>query len=120
MHSRSGHTQTLACACCRQQGLGRELLRSALAWAVKNRRPQLATLHVDASNAAAIRLYTSAGMARERTLEDYYAPKRDAHVMQVDMQVRMQHLDTAQKVPYERYDFPSVTFPTSWLFLNPP
>lgn len=68
----------------RRQGIGRELLRSALAMG----RVQGATralLEVRASNAAALQLYEQAGFRRTAAREKYYTdPVEDAVLMEMN------------------------------------
>jgi len=61
----------------RSRGAGSELLRLAEASAVKA-DARFLWLHVDETNATAIRLYQSRGYSYHAAEKDYYAPGRDA------------------------------------------
>jgi ribosomal protein S18 acetylase RimI-like enzyme len=65
----------------RRRGLGRALVRAALAAAVSERRVRAATLHVNAANAPALALYASLGFVADGELANYYAPGRPAFKM---------------------------------------
>lgn len=68
----------------RRRGVGRQLVR-AVHSAAKLRRAAAITLHVDASNEAALGLYRGEGFAFDGCLEDYYGPGRDAHKMRLEL-----------------------------------
>jgi ribosomal-protein-alanine N-acetyltransferase len=73
-----GYIQTIEVAPDRRkQGIGRELLRH-IENSARAEAAEAIWLHVDAENAAAIRLYEANGYVREGKEEDYYAPGHTA------------------------------------------
>ena len=70
----------------RRCGIGRDLLRTALHTALTNHKPHLASLNVNPENAAAMKLYRSAGFRKTRKLESYYSPGQHAVELTLQMQ----------------------------------
>ncbi|KAG7400526.1 hypothetical protein PHYBOEH_005326 [Phytophthora boehmeriae] len=78
-----GHIDRLAVAeHLRRQGVGRQLLRQAIA-IFKTNRATLLVLEADTDNAGAIALYTSQGFERTTIRADYYRAGRDALLMEL-------------------------------------
>ena len=68
----------------RRKGVGRALLAAGLELARKG-RAQVATLHVDESNAPARALYATMGFAVTGRREDYYRVGRHALMMEASL-----------------------------------
>jgi ribosomal-protein-alanine N-acetyltransferase len=68
----------------RRRGVGRQLVRAVLG-TIKLRRIASVTLHVDASNEAALGLYRGEGFTFDGCLEDYYGPGRPAHKLRLEL-----------------------------------
>jgi ribosomal protein S18 acetylase RimI-like enzyme len=68
----------------RRQGHGEALLMAAVE-GCRRRRVQRVSLHVDPARAAAVALYRKAGFQVDATVVGYYAPRRDAYRMYMDL-----------------------------------
>jgi ribosomal protein S18 acetylase RimI-like enzyme len=69
---------------CRRQGHGEALLAAALE-RCRKRRVQRVSLLVDPARTAAVALYRKAGFQIDATVQDYYAPQRNAYRMYIDL-----------------------------------
>ncbi|TVU27823.1 hypothetical protein EJB05_19324, partial [Eragrostis curvula] len=69
---------------CRRQGHGEALLAAAVE-RCRSRRFQRVSLHVDPARTAAVALYRRAGFQVDATVQDYYAPQRNAYRMYIDL-----------------------------------
>ncbi|XP_062200897.1 uncharacterized protein LOC133903505 [Phragmites australis] len=68
----------------RRQGHGEALLNAAVE-RCRRRRVQRVSLHVDPARTAAVALYRKAGFQVDATIEGYYAPRRNAYRMYIDL-----------------------------------
>lgn len=68
----------------RRQGYGEALLAAAVE-RCRRRRVQRLSLHVDPERTAAVALYRKAGFQVDATVQDYYAPQRNAYRMYIDL-----------------------------------
>lgn len=69
---------------CRRQGHGEALLAAAVE-RCRRRKVQRLSLHVDPTRTPAVALYRKAGFEVDTTVEGYYAPRRDAYRMYMDL-----------------------------------
>ena len=61
------------------------LLLAAALERCRQRKIQWLSLHVDPTRTAVVALYCKAGFQVDTTIEDYYAPHRDAYRMYFDL-----------------------------------
>jgi ribosomal protein S18 acetylase RimI-like enzyme len=69
---------------CRRQGHGEAVLAAAVE-RCRRRKVQRVTLHVDPARTAAVALYRKARFQIDATVQDYYAPQRNAYRMYIDL-----------------------------------